>query len=203
MQVFFTVWSVSSAIWSHNTNLLWPSRSWNPVKLSGQSLSGDRCDMRMATRIAPSAALEANYYMSFIVLRIVATVASLINSLGNAVRKLSNKRSSIPLWKKCDIVVSGSSENGTKVTKLAKDFNITTMMLTTVLKIKDEIISDLLLSEHMRKHDTLAEIQISEHLWLGQAKVNKIKNFLPFSKFLKRTQTKFYAHIMRESQIIK
>jgi len=39
--------------------------------------------------------MEANRYVSFTkqYLRIVATVASLIDSLGEAVRKLSNKRS--------------------------------------------------------------------------------------------------------------
>jgi len=36
-QVFFTVWSVSSAMWRHYTNLLWPNRS--AVKSSGQSLT--------------------------------------------------------------------------------------------------------------------------------------------------------------------
>jgi len=66
----------------------------------------------------------------------VHTVVSLINSLCGAVRKLSNKRSSrpIPLLKKHDIVVSLNSENGSKVAKLAKDFDTPTTTLTTISK---------------------------------------------------------------------
>jgi len=33
----------------------------------------------------------------------------------------------------------------------------------------------------------------------GQPKVNGVKIFLPFLKFMKRSQTKFHAHTMRES----
>jgi len=39
-------------------------------------------------------------------------------------------------------------------------------------------------------------------LSLGQPKVNEVKNFLPFLKFMKRPQTKFHAHTMREFQVI-
>jgi len=39
--------------------------------------------------------------------------------------------------------------------------------------------------------------------FLGQPKVNKVKFFLPFSKFMKRPQTKFHAHTTRESQVIR
>jgi len=55
----------------------------------------------MASRIASSAAMEAKSLHHFYctVLAIVATVVSLIDILGGAVRKLSKKRSSIPLWK--------------------------------------------------------------------------------------------------------
>jgi len=65
----------------------------------------------------------------------------LINSLGAAVLKLSNKRNSVTLLKKYDIVVSVSSKNGIKVAKLGNDFDIPTMSLTTVSKNKDKIIS--------------------------------------------------------------
>jgi len=44
-----------------------------------------------------------------------------------------------------DIVVSLNSENGTKVTKLAKDFDIPTTTLTTVSKNEDKIISHIFL----------------------------------------------------------
>ena len=39
--------------------------------------------------------------------------------------------------------------------------------------------------------------------WLGQPKVNKFEIFLLFWKFMKRPQTKFHAHTMRESQVIR
>jgi len=36
-----------------------------------------------------------------------------------------------------------------------------------------------------------------------QPQVNKVKNFLPFLKLMKRPQTKFHAHTMSESQVIR
>jgi len=36
-------------------------------------------------------------------------------------------------------------------------------------------------------------------LSVGQPNVNKVKNFLAFLKLIKRPQTKFHAHTMRES----
>ena len=105
-------------------------------------MSRDGFDVRMASRIAPSAAIEANRYVFYCtLLGVVATVVSFIDSLGEAVRKLSDKRSSIPLWKKYDIVVSFNMENGTEVAKLARDFDILRTTLTATLKIKYKIIS--------------------------------------------------------------
>ena len=40
-------------------------------------------------------------------------------------------------------------------------------------------------------------------LSLGKPKVNKVKIFLPFSKLMKCPQTKFHAHTMRESQVLR
>jgi len=68
---------------------------------------------------------------------------SQFDSFGGAVRKLWNKRSSIPLCQKYDIVALFNSENGTKVAKLARDFNIPTTTLTTILKDNDRTISQL------------------------------------------------------------
>jgi len=34
-------------------------------------------------------------------------------------------------------------------------------------------------------------------------KINKVKIFLPFLKLMKRPQTKFHAHTMSESQVIR
>jgi len=57
---------------------------------------------------------------------------------------------------KYDIVFALNNENGTKVAKLAKDFGIPTMTLTTVSKNIDKIISHLSLSEYTRKHHTVS-----------------------------------------------
>jgi len=38
---------------------------------------------------------------------------------------------------------------------------------------------------------------------LGQPKVNNVKNVLPFLKLMKRSQTKFHAHTMKKSQVIR
>jgi len=67
----------------------------------------------------------------------------LIDNLGGAVRKLTN-------------VVSFHSENGTKVAKLAKDFDIPTTTLTAAWTNKDKIISHFFLSEYARKHCTVS-----------------------------------------------
>jgi len=39
-------------------------------------------------------------------------------------------------------------------------------------------------------------------LLLGQQEVNKVQNFLPFLKLMRRSETNFHAHSMRESQVI-
>jgi len=49
---------------------------------------------KLYVRMAPSAATEANRYMSFTVLGIVASVVSLINSLGGIVRVCRTKAAS-------------------------------------------------------------------------------------------------------------
>jgi len=40
-------------------------------------------------------------------------------------------------------------------------------------------------------------------LLLRQPKVNQVKIFLPFLKFIKHPQTKFHIHTMRKSQVIR
>jgi len=47
---------------------------------------------------------------------------------------------------------------------------------------------------HRRKREQLPSRQRQR---LGQAKVNKVKNYLPFLKFMKRPQTKFHAQLPR------
>jgi len=84
------------------------------------------------------------------IIGIVATVVSLINSLGGAVRKLSNIRSNIPLCEKYGIVVLLNSENGTKVAKLAKDFDIYTKTLTKFTKKRQNNFSFFLTRAHAK-----------------------------------------------------
>jgi len=59
-------------------------------------------------------------------------IVSLINCLGGTLRKVSNNRSSVPMWKKVWHLCFANSENGTKVVKLAEDFDISTTTLTPV-----------------------------------------------------------------------
>jgi len=40
-------------------------------------------------------------------------------------------------------------------------------------------------------------------LCIGEPNVNKVKNFLLFLKFMKRPQTKFHVHTMRESHVVR
>jgi len=81
-------------------------------------------------------------------LGVVTTVICLIDSRCGAVRKLSTKRSSTPLWKTHGIVVSLNSGKCTKVAKLAR-FDIPTT-LTIVSKNKYKINSHFFLSKYRR-----------------------------------------------------
>jgi len=54
-----------------------------------------------------------------------------------------------------DTVVSFNSENGMKVAKLPRDFDISRTTLTIPLKNKDKIISLFSLSEYACKYDTV------------------------------------------------
>jgi len=56
----------------------------------------------------------------------------LINSISGALAQIVEQKSSIPFWKKFDMIVLFNSKNGTKVAKLAKYFDVPTTMLTTV-----------------------------------------------------------------------
>ena len=47
------------------------------------------------------------------------------------------------------------------------------------------------------------DLAILEQWQLGQPKVNEVKIFLLFLKFMKHPQTKFHAHSIKESQVIK
>ena len=70
---------------------------------------------------------------------------------------MSNKRTSLPLWKKYDIVNEASRRNDTPVSMLAKELEIPTFLIT-ILKNKEKIIEDIEAScssktKRKRKHN--------------------------------------------------
>jgi len=71
---------------------------------------------------------------------------------------MPNKWSNIPLWKMHDTGVSFNSKNGTKLAKLARDFDNPTTTFTTILKNKNNIIPDY--QDVIAKH--FAQIVIKE-----------------------------------------
>jgi len=77
-----------------------------------------------------------------------SSLCSLIDHFGRTVHKLTNK-SRVSLKKFRNIVLF-SIENSTNY------FDIPTTMLTTVSKNKDKITFNFLLSDYMRKHDTVS-----------------------------------------------
>jgi len=79
-----------------------------------------------------------------------------MDSLGGAVRKLSNKRSSISLWKKYYNVVSFNCETCAKVAKLARDFDIPKNDNDYNFEKDRKNNFRLFLSEYTRKHDTVS-----------------------------------------------
>ena len=55
---------------------------------------------------------------------------------------MSNKRTSLPLWKKYNIVNEVNRRNDTPVSMLAKELEISSTSLITILKNKEKIIED-------------------------------------------------------------
>ena len=55
---------------------------------------------------------------------------------------MSNKRTSLPLWKKYDIINEVNRRNDTAVSMLAKKLKISRTSLITILKNKEKIIKD-------------------------------------------------------------
>ena len=55
---------------------------------------------------------------------------------------MSNKRTSLPLWKKYDIVNEVNRRNNTPVSMLGKEPEILRTSLITILKNKEKIIKD-------------------------------------------------------------
>ena len=89
---------------------------------------------------------------------------------------MSNKRTSLPLWKKYDIV-NEVNRNDTPVSMLAKELEILRTSLITILKNKEKIIEDFEAScssktKRKRKHNLKA---VDEALvkWFRQARDEK------------------------------
>ena len=91
---------------------------------------------------------------------------------------MSNKRTSLPLWKKYDIVNEVNRRNDTPVSMLAKELEISRTSLITILKNKEKIIEDFEAgcsskTKRKRKHNFEA---MNESLikWFCQARDEKI-----------------------------
>ena len=91
---------------------------------------------------------------------------------------MSNKRTSLPLWKKYDIVNEVNRRNDTPVSMLAKELGISRTFLITILKNKEKIIEDLEAgcsskTKRKRKHNFEA---VDKPLvkWFRQARDEKI-----------------------------
>jgi len=108
--------------------LLWFDRSYLHVAATRRENGLKDCAIRS------NGGKSLHEFYCTVVLGIVATAVSLIDLGG--LREVSNKSSSIPLWKQYDVVVSLNSENDTKLAKLVKDFDIPTTTLTALSKIK-------------------------------------------------------------------
>ena len=91
---------------------------------------------------------------------------------------MSNKRTSLPLWKKYDIVNELNRRNNTPVSMLAKELEILRTSLITILKNKEKIIEDYeagCSSKTKRKRKHNFEV-VDEPLmkWFRQARDEKI-----------------------------
>ena len=91
---------------------------------------------------------------------------------------MSNKRTSLPLWKKYEIFNEVNRRNDTPVSMLAKELEISRTSLITILKNKKKIIEDFEAScssntKRKRKHNFEA---VDEPLvkWFRQARDEKI-----------------------------
>jgi len=81
---FFLQFEVKVRLCEANAQIfLCPNK--NAVTLSGQSLIRDRCDGRMASRIASSAAMEANCCMSFTASGVVVTCSQFGQEINSGV----------------------------------------------------------------------------------------------------------------------
>ena len=93
---------------------------------------------------------------------------------------MSNKRTSLPLWKKYDIVNEVNRRNDTPVSMLAKELEISRTSLITILKNKEKIIEDFEAgcssrTKRKRKHNFEA---VDEPMmkWFRQARDEKIQS---------------------------
>ena len=95
-------------------------------------------------------------------------------------RKMFKKRTSLPLWKKYDIVNEVNRRNDTPVSMLAKELEISRASLITILKNKKKIIEDFEAgcsskTKRKRKHNFEA---VDEPLmkWFSQARDKKFQS---------------------------
>ena len=95
-------------------------------------------------------------------------------------RKISKKRTSLPLWKNYDIVNEVNRRNDAPVSMLAEELEILRTSLITILKNKEKIIEDVETgcsskTKRKRKHSFEA---VDEPLvkWFSQARNKKFQS---------------------------
>ena len=91
---------------------------------------------------------------------------------------MSDKRTSLPLWKKYDIVNEVNRRNDMPVSMLAKELEISRTSLVTILKNKEKVIEDFeagcsTKTKRKRKHNFEA-VDEPVMKWLRQARDEKI-----------------------------
>ena len=110
-------------------------------------------------------------------------------------RKISKKRTSLPLWKKYDIVNEVNRRNDTPVSMLAKGLEISRTSLIIIFKNKEKIIEDFVAgcsskSKRKRKHD-FEVVDEPFVKWFSQAKDRKI----PVSREMLLLKAQEYAEV--------
>ena len=91
---------------------------------------------------------------------------------------MSKKRTSLPLWKKYDIVIEVNRKNDTLVSMLPKELEISRTSLITILKNKEKIIEDFEAgcsnkTKRKRTHNFEAVDELLVK-WFSQARDKKI-----------------------------
>jgi len=133
--------------------------SWNPTQLrtSGIAAITQNCGLRISAESLAASRGTPGEKHCCTVLRIIATVVSLIDSFVGAVRKVSNKGRSFSLWKKygwhrCFASQRKWYESG----EICKTFQYSSNVGYVLKKDKAKKTSRCFLSEYTRTHNSVS-----------------------------------------------